>query len=481
MNVILVLVDALRADHLGCYGYGRKTSPFIDRMAKQGAIFRNAVAAASFTMPSHKAILTSVYDYGGNLEKLNPGIETLAELLQKNGVETAAFISNAVTARQSGLDKGFSYFDEGLGKMETGRGEKGQTAAEAAASALKWIEGKKGKSFFCFLQVVDTHGPYIPPKEFVEMFKDKQLEEQNKQKLAFSSNDLGYKSIPQYQQVKGENKLGQYVARYDAAIRFVDSELERLWKKLQELGIEKETVLIVTSDHGESMGEHGWLFCHGINLYEESIRVPLVFSKAYGKAHSIKEQAGHLDLAPTVLEMFGFQKGRRMQGESLMPLLKGQSLKREELFIEMHSDVQSKMVDTVVSAVRAGKWKYIETRNLKGEGQIGKSAVRIMKGTRKFGLALVKSTASKSVQLLPKMLMAKTGSVSRELYDLEKDKGEKKNLASKNRQLVDLFGKKLQGWRERQKRIQQSLPGIEKKIDATDEMKERLKKLGYFT
>ncbi len=481
MNVILFLVDALRADHLGCYGYGRNTSPFIDKLAKQGALFKNAVAAASFTMPSHKAILTSVYDDGGNLERLNPAIKTMPELLEEKGIATAAFISNAVTAKQSGLDKGFSFFDEGLGKMDTGRGEKGRTAGQAVDSALKWVEKNKKKDFFCFIQVVDTHGPYVPGEEFVEMFNDKLLEEQNQKILPLSSNDLGYKSIPQYQQIKGERKFGEYVARYDAAIRYVDSALQKLWKKLAEAGIERKTALILTSDHGEAMGEHDWFFCHGIDLYEESIKVPLLLILPGSAGCLIEEQVTHLDIAPSVLDLFGLKNGKQMQGISLLPLLEGKHGGQEHVFFEMHSDVQSKIVDTVVSGVRTNKWKYIETKNLKGEGNLGKSIARIAKGTRKFGFSIVKSTASKSVQLLPKMLKARSGAIERELYDLENDFGERKNLAKKEKGVVEELQEKLNEWRKKQKMLKENLGEFDKVIDAAGEMKERLRKLGYFS
>jgi arylsulfatase len=482
MKVILLLVDALRADHLGCYGYERNTSPFIDKIARQGTVFKNALACASFTMPSHKAIFTSVYDSGGNLEKLNPCIETTAEILSKAGIATAAFMSNAVTARQSGLHKGFSFFDEGFERNESIRGEKGRTADAAIGSAAKWIESNAGKNFFCFVQVVDTHGPYTPPAQFIEMFKDELLEKQNKKTLQISPNDLGHKSIPKYQAIAREKGFGQYVARYDAAIRFVDSAVERLWQKLVQLGIAEKTAFIITSDHGESMGEHNWFFCHGIDLHEESIKVPLILNIPGKKAHAIEQQASHLDIAPTILHLFGLPKGRQMQGESLLPLIEGKKVRSEPVFFEMHSDVQSKIVDTVVSCARTNEWKYIETKNIRLQGSsVAGSVARVAAGTRKIGFALIKSSIVKGLQLLPKLLKAKTGAVKSELYDLRSDPFEKNNLAGKKPEIAKELREKLQKWKEQQRALNESLAQFDKKIDMTGQMRERLRKLGYFS
>jgi arylsulfatase len=480
MNVILFLSDALRPDHLACYGYKRQTSPFIDSLARQGTIFRNAIACASFTMPSHKAIFSSVYDRGGNLEKLKPGIETIAEILAEKGFETAAFVSNAITSKESGLGKGFSFFEEGLENIGNLRPEKGRTAKQAVHSAIKWIEANKEKQFFCFVQVVDTHGPYTPPKKFANLFQDKLFEEQNRKKLPFSQNDLGYKAIPRYQRTGEENKLGQYVARYDASVRFVDQELGRLWKKLQQLNLDRKTALLITSDHGESLGEHDWFFCHGIDLYEESIRVPLILHIPNGKAVVVEEQASHLDIAPTILSLLNIEKPKQMQGLNLLPLAEGKQLRREQLFFEINSDIHSKLVNTIVSGVRTNKWKYLETKNVEVKGASTKKAFgRIVAGTKKSGFSVLKTSLSKARHVLPRMLKTRMGTVTKELYDLENDPEEKKNLVGKKQAIANELSRKLQRWREEQNALA-SKAGKASKVEATQKMRERLRKLGYF-
>jgi arylsulfatase len=470
-NVILFLSDALRPDHLGCYGYKRQTSPFLDSLAKRAALFESAVSCASFTMPSHKAIFSSVYDSGGNLEKVKPNLRVFPEALQEKGVTTAAFVSNGITSKKAGFGKGFDVFDEGF----TGRekmAEKGRNALEAVDAAIKWIEKNRAKDFFCFIQVVDTHGPYQPPKEFVEMFKDGLLEEQNRRKLALSETDLGFRAIPKYQQIPGEDRFGQYVARYDAGVRFVDSALERLWQGLEKLGLERKTDLVFTSDHGEAMGEHDWFFCHGIDLYEESIRVPLVVKSAKIGKGLRKEQASHLDIGPTVLELFGLKKLQGMQGESLL-----KPVSRKELFFEMNSDIHSKVLSSVRSCVRTNEWKYLESSTKRAEGGSAvRSAGRVLAGARKGGISLIRSSFRKARQLVPMML--KPG-LSEELYDLSWDQGEKCNLAKKEKNLANSMKKRLGSWRIGHEKVLEKL-GKSEKLDPSSQMMKRLRKLGYF-
>ena len=287
-NILVVLVDTLRADHLSVYGYDRRTSPNLDRLAREGVLFENAFATSSWSLPSHASLLTGRYPYeqGADGMMLNDRYLTLGEALHARGYRTAAFSANHYQfTRRQGFGRGFIHFEDffhSFGDMATRTvyGRKVEEfvlrrlsseeiparkrAADVNRSLLRWIERDPHKPFFAFLNYFDVHGPFVAP----EPFRSKFSRQGNKsgEKIAFMSS----RKAPTPKQLEAQ------VSGYDGSIAYVDYHFGLLIAELQRRGLAHSTLVVVTSDHGESFGEHG-LYGHSIALYRELIRVPLLF------------------------------------------------------------------------------------------------------------------------------------------------------------------------------------------------------------
>jgi len=292
-NVLVIVVDALRADHLSSYGYGRRTSPNIDRLAQRGVLFENAFAASSYSLASHASLLSGLYPHQHRAQWDHPmGFRdchclTLAEALRSRGYRTAAFSANPFWfTHEYGFDRGFIRFGDyfhSLADMALrtlyGRAiEHGilvrvgwddipgrKRAPDVNRAALRWIEGEPGKPFLVFLNYFDAHDPYLPPHPYRGRFSS--MEEPGGT-INEEVRGLTPKLTPAQRQ--GE------IDAYDGAIAFVDEYVGRLVAALQDRGLAKQTVIVITSDHGEAFGEHG-MYMHGHSLYREVIHVPLIF------------------------------------------------------------------------------------------------------------------------------------------------------------------------------------------------------------
>jgi arylsulfatase A-like enzyme/predicted Zn-dependent protease len=288
-NFILITVDTLRADRLGCYGFPRIDTPAVDAFAGRGVKFENCIAQTPLTLPSHTSLFTGtqpffhgVRDNGGFIV---PGeLKTLAEVFKDNGYTTAAFVGAYVLDSKWGLAQGFDhYFD----RFDLSRFEKvslssvQRPANEVMDEALKWLEKSRGMKFFTWIHLYDPHTPYEPPPEFASR----------------------YPKNP-----------------YLGEIAFADSELNRLWHWLNGVGLVENTFLILTSDHGESLGEHQEA-THGFFVYQEALHVPLIFVTPFEEicGLSCSGVVSLIDVMPTVLDMAGFAAPAEVQGRSLLP------------------------------------------------------------------------------------------------------------------------------------------------------------------
>ncbi len=288
-NCILITVDTLRADRLGCYGFPRIKTPVIDGFAGRGIKFENCIAQTPLTLPSHTSLLTGTYpfyhgvrDNGGFV--VPKEIKTLAEAFKESGYETAAFVGAYVLDSKWGLNQGFDeYFDRfDLSKFEKiSLAHVQRPANEVLDEALKWLEGRRESKFFVWIHVYDPHTPYEPPPPF----------------------DAQYPKNP-----------------YLGEIAFTDSQLGRLWDWLEGSGLADRTFLVFASDHGESLGEHQEA-AHGFFVYQEAIHVPLIFVTPFERFQGItsSEVVSLVDVMPTVLEMSGLPVPAEVQGESLVP------------------------------------------------------------------------------------------------------------------------------------------------------------------
>lgn len=289
-NVLVIVVDTLRADHLSAYGYHRETSPFIDSLAQEGVRFQNAISPSSWTQPSHASLLTGryTYEHQAELAPLDGKYPTIGEVLQTQGYRTGAFSANTeFFTRRQGFGRGFLHFEDnyltatdaflnssvygflfdfyGLRKALNYEGVPTRRYAEDInRSALAWIDRNPQKPFFVFINYFDVHDPYLPPEPY-------------RSKFASSPHPGGLINgfMERYSPFLTPEQIQTEMDAYDGAISYVDDEIKNLFAELEARGLLENTVVIVTSDHGESFGEHG-LLQHSASLYLQEIHVPLV-------------------------------------------------------------------------------------------------------------------------------------------------------------------------------------------------------------
>lgn len=325
LNLVLVTVDTLRADHLGCYGYSQIETPILDRIAREGVLFENASAPAPLTGPSHASMMTGVYptvhkvrNTGGFV--LSPSQTTLAKTLQDQGWDTAAFIGSSVLKRRFGLSQGFATYDDEMpaagGSAEA---EPERPAGEVVDRAVKWLDSQSGKPFFLWAHLYDPHIPYDPPSPFREKYRDRP---------------------------------------YDGEIAYTDQQVGRLLDAVARKAPAGNTVIAVLSDHGESLAEHGE-YTHGVFLYESTLRIAFLISGGPApKGVRVKQQARTIDLLPTILGMVGGKTPAGVQGTSLVPAFSGKDVPTaysyaETLFPKLN------MGWAELRSMRTNRWKYI--------------------------------------------------------------------------------------------------------------------------
>ena len=352
-RVLLLSCDTLRADRLGVYGYEREVSPRLDALAADGAVFEAAYSTAPMTQPSVSSLMTGrlpehIGVARGNLRRLPAEVETLAERLSREGVDTAAVISNWVLRRspgaspgtsggaESGVAQGFAHFDDRMEAREMNREAFERLAPDTTDAAIAWLErADLERPFFLWVHYQDPHGPYTPPRKLAQKFAQPPG---NEPPLEAGRTVLGAGQLPSYQVLAGERRPSVYRDLYDAEIRYFDRELGRLLDWLDQRELLDTSYVLFTSDHGESLGEHDFWFCHGENVHREQVRVPLIVraplaGPAAGRGAPrgrIAAAASLIDVWPTVLEAFGFDPGPVPGRSLLQPLpddrVAGQSL-----------------------------------------------------------------------------------------------------------------------------------------------------------
>jgi arylsulfatase A-like enzyme len=343
-DVLLVVVDTLRADRLGSYGYAAKTSPELDAFAAGGVLFERALAASTLTAPSHASLMTSRWvgehaiGTSNGMTRLD-GERTLAAELSAAGYETAAFVSNFVIRKGTGLDAGFEVYDDELPDVEANRPiYRERKAAETVERALAWLAGRGERPVFLFVHFQDPHGPYAAPPPFDERFPELLVEPEPE--LALLPGQKGPGGIPSYQALPGERRPSAYKRSYAQEVAYFDSELGRLLAAIRARG--RPLVAVVTADHGESLGEAGYWFQHGHASTPDLGRIPLVL-QAPGLAPGRRsELVHHVDLMPTLLELVGLPVPEGARGIALGPFLRsGEPLPERTLFCDVGDDLSA--------------------------------------------------------------------------------------------------------------------------------------------
>lgn len=262
-KIIFLSIDTLRPDHLGLYGYERNTSPNLDRFSKLCRIFDRAYSTAPWTLPSHASMFTGVPPLVHKMDSivsiLDEGFVTLAEVLESQNFSTAAFVDCPLLLAKYNLDQGFGHYDEKMGGAES-----------VFPRALEWLSSQTGDAF-AFIHVFDPHGPYEAPEEFAHQFRYGETEK-GREALR-SIKETGYHK---YQKMGAFKSLEDIVAAYDAEIALTDREFGKFMDTLQEQASLDDFLIVVVSDHGESLFEHQLYVGHGLFLYENELRVPLL-------------------------------------------------------------------------------------------------------------------------------------------------------------------------------------------------------------
>lgn len=336
-NVVLIVVDTLRSDHLSSNGYQRQTTPNLDALAAQGVSFQNAFSTSSYSLPSHVSLLTgkNIFEHAVEWDRpkalIDEPIPTLPEMLQNLGYRTGGFSANLFwVTREQGFDRGFVYFEDYFENLADilirpfysrilknvwysvnpfsdiiGR----RYAEEINRSVLKWVAQDPEKPFFIFINYLDAHDPYLPPQPYRSMFSDQE------NPGGILNNDLG-RQDPQL----SPEELQSEIDAYDGAIAYVDAQIGKLVSHLEDQ-TNGNLLVVVTSDHGEAFGEHG-VYLHGMSLYREEVHVPLVIyaPDRVPAGLSIQQPVSIISIPSTVIQLATENQAEPFSAPSLSEL-----------------------------------------------------------------------------------------------------------------------------------------------------------------
>jgi arylsulfatase A-like enzyme len=316
-NILLVTVDTLRPDHLGCYGYSKTTSPHIDRFAQDSVLFERCFSHAPETRMSVASILSGFLPHETKVPEnnsLSPKVQIIPEILRRYGYKTAAVVSNYVLRKGEGFEQGFSLYDDTMKQHELVRGLAERIAEYTTNRAIELLEQHTKGSLFLWIHYQDPHGPYTPPGKFAELFVSPQ---DGHRILKFNDSLSGRGGIPLHQRLGDNRNYYYYVSQYDGEIAYMDEHFSRLLDALKRLGFYDDSLIIFTSDHGEGMGEHDYYFAHIDYLYNGLTHVPLILK--YGKNAGGRRQdfVRHIDIVPTILNAAGIDSNPHYRGMDL--------------------------------------------------------------------------------------------------------------------------------------------------------------------
>ncbi|MBI2135146.1 sulfatase [Candidatus Woesearchaeota archaeon] len=370
MNVILIVVDALRFDHLGIGGYGRDTSPNIDKLAKKGTIFPNAYCPLPRTDPSMMSIFTGMYPHNHGIRlvannKADASLATLAETLKNHAYKTA-FIGG-FGVHDHALEKGFDDFNlmgwkirskikRTIFKAYNPSNYYGE-ARQYTDIAVNWIRKNSKNKFFLCVHYEDLHWPYEAPKPFEHMFDPEyggnhDFNTVNHGKFSRGELIFGKAKLP-------KEEIEHAIAHYDGGIRYIDAQIHRLLGCVESHGLDDDTLIILTADHGENFGEHNFYFQHGASLYEPSLKVPMILnhSKSIPRGKIISQRVRNFDIMPTVLDILGIPILDKIDGASLLPLIKGEGKKTLNFIFAESIEEHFKGNERVFFPGIKGKWR----------------------------------------------------------------------------------------------------------------------------
>ncbi len=436
-NILLVSIDSLRSDHLHCYGYPRQTSPTIDRLAAQGAIFTTVVAPTSWTLPSHLTMLTSLpplrHGVVNDGLRLDEDALTLAEVLWRAGYSTAGFVSGPYLDASYGFSQGFDTYDDySVAKPSDRLSHRGVTSPKLVDVVTKWLVGwssaGRKRPFFLFAHMWDVHYDYTPPPPYDTMFDPE---------YTGTVTGENVESDSRIRKGMAPRDLEHLIALYDGEIRYTDEYLSRILDVLISLEVFDDTIVVLTADHGEEFFEHGRK-THRQALYDESVLVPLIirFPPRVSAGLVVPQQVRLMDIPPTILSLAGINRPAEFgiaaeaatyAERDLSPLMtddRSGSLVSPPAFLDLHPGSQE-------------------------------------------GLYAIRTDRYKLLQLSPEGLY--------ELFDLIADPGEHVNLLEHESDRVKALSLTLAMWKEHWRQRAH----LAQQIRLTRDQEEKLRSLGY--
>lgn len=480
LSLVMVVLDTLRADHLGLYGYERDTSPHLDALARESFVFERAESAAPWTAPSLISLVTSLYPEVHGVRgfpspgRISDDVVTLAEVLKRRGYATAAFTEGGYAKGDFGLDQGFDTYPRNPGDDESHDSHLlfASRLEGNLERSLRWLRKHRRKPFFLFFQTYEPHGPYRAPEEFIRRYRPRYDEqrEHERVRLALERWDrhrqvkpadsllvnrhllhcrlLGLRPLLDKQGfmranlAQGLNLRKAYQREpllqwlrdiYDAEIAYTDEQMSRLWRFLDEEDLRHRTLVLVASDHGEGLGDHGQLQ-HGQVLFEEVLRIALILRAPLEGSvpRRVPQLVRSVDVMPTLLQLMEIPTADLpLQGESLLPLLSGENL-------ELHSFSHARSVsgeEDALASVRNDRWRLVLERAT-GTGW---------------------------------------------LYDLKEDPGETRDVAHSNPDVVTDLRRLLERQEERDRALAVRFEAAAPPAELDADLQRELRALGYLT
>lgn len=459
-NILFIVMDTVRADHLSCYGYKRPTSPNTDRIAREGVLFRNVVSPSSWTLPSHASMFTGLFPSEHGADHLSaylpPQIPTEALLLKEHGYKTLGCSNNPYVGKLTGLTSGFEEFEEGwrrqkgrffsdviykMIKLHSDRQDpaystKDEGAARTTTFVSDWIRQNRANPFFIFINYLEPHAPYKPPVPYKTAFLDPGI---GNSEVTEATNYTGDAKNWIFQSPVPPAVLATSASIYDGEIVYVDSKIGALYKVLSDLNLLDNTLIIITSDHGENLGEHD-LYGHSYGVFNTLLEVPLVmrFPKYFPAGSIVTQNVQTTDLFHTILQAAGIpqKSAPNSLSRSLIERFKSQ----------IYQDVCIAKRDRPTNLLRWARWT-------------GRDASHIEMDWRTL--------------IADGFKYIRTSKGGEELYNLNSDPLESINLASTERERSANLRRRLDS---HVKTGAPMAPG-RRKIDRESE--ERLKSLGY--
>ena len=434
-NLIVILVDALRADRLGCYGYEKPTSPNIDKLAAEGALLERAFVQRGITWPSVTSIMTSQYPavhcVRENGEAMDLELTTIAKTLSRQGYDTAAFLGNMLTASHPGFLEKFP-----VPEVNTNA----QRDAYISDKAIEWLRNWNGRPFFAFLHYMAPHKPYEPPEEYLEEFDPdyqgtldgmpETLDEITLNKVGLSERDVAHVQ-----------------AIYDACVKFADTQIGRVLEALSDYGLRDNTVIVVVADHGEELYERNCYFYHGCSMYDGVLRIPTVLSwpEKIAAARRVQDVKESIDLGPTVLELLSVPCPESFQGTSFASGIAVENGEESDGIDDepmAFSEWQDKM-----ATVRTERWRYVwNPKDFRPTG----NPYNYVNDDRRYGYEIP----------------------SKALYDLQFESSEKTDVSQRYPEVCHEMERALRKWTA-------SLPWKYKQGRISDQSMKEIKSMGY--